>query len=111
MTQDPPDDGDDALARPDPNLVRRSGQGTGAFADLGLVSVGTGNLRKLLQGLHRGTLTCPLTPAGLAGHGLQDASGDLLAQLRGLDTAGVRAVVVAVLAERLAQGQRDASRG
>lgn len=70
--------------------------------DLGLVAVSTERLEVLLRGLHRETLPCPLTPAMLAGHGLQDDTATLLATLRGLDRAGVHAVVVAVLAERLA---------
>lgn len=69
--------------------------------DLGLVQVSTEQLRRLLRGVHRETLPCPLTPAGLAGHGLQDPSGLLLGHMRGLDRAGVHAVVVAVLAERM----------
>jgi hypothetical protein len=70
--------------------------------DIGLVQVTTEQLRTLLRGLHRETLDCPLTPAGLAGHGLQDATGAILGHMRDLDRAGVRAVVVAVLAERMA---------
>ncbi len=70
--------------------------------DLGLVQVSTEQLRTLLRGLHRETLVCPLTPAGLAGHGLQDVTGVILGQVRGLELPGVRAVVVAVLAERMA---------
>lgn len=70
--------------------------------DLGLVQVTTEQLRMLLRGIHRETLLCPLTPAGLAGHGLQDATGTILGHMRDLDRASVRAVVVAVLAERMA---------
>jgi hypothetical protein len=70
--------------------------------DLGLVQVTTLQLRTLLRGVHRETLPCPLTPAGLAGHGLQDVTGTLLALLRDLGRPAVHAVVVAVLAERMA---------
>ena len=70
--------------------------------DLGLVSVSTERLEILLRAVHRETLVCPLTPAGLAGHGLQDDTHALLGHLRGLDRAGVHAVVVAALAERMA---------
>lgn len=71
-------------------------------SEFALTTVGAEQLRTLLRGVHRGTLECPLSPAGLAGHGLQDQSGPILGHLRGLDAAGVRAVVVAVLAERMA---------
>lgn len=67
---------------------------------LGLTAVVDERLRALLTGLHRETLACPLTIVGLTCHGLQDCAGPLLGHLRGLDAAGVRAVVVAVLAER-----------
>jgi len=70
-------------------------------SNLGLAQVTTEQLRTLLRGLHRETLTCPLTPAGLAGHGLQEPSGMILGHMRALDRAAVHAVVVAVLAERL----------
>jgi hypothetical protein len=74
--------------------------------DLGLVSVSTERLELLLKALHRETIVCPLTPAGLAGHGLQDDTSALLGHMRGLDRAGVHAVVVAVLAERMAADAR-----
>ena len=76
---------------------------TAQDSDLGLTRVDTKHLQTLLKGLHRGTLGCPLTPAALAGHGLQDPSEWILGHLRGLDGAGVRAVVVAVLAERMSR--------
>jgi hypothetical protein len=67
---------------------------------LGLVDVKTVDLENALRGVHRGTLPCPLGPAGLAGNGLQHVQESLLGSMRGLDEAGVRAVLVAVLAER-----------
>lgn len=70
--------------------------------DIGLRQTDTESLKKMLRALHRDELPCPLTPTGLACIGLQDQAGNLLSHLRGLDHAGVRAVVVAVLAERLA---------
>lgn len=70
--------------------------------ELGLVTVSNDDLRTLLRMVFRGHVECPLTPAGLAAVGLQDASDLLLAQLRGLDGKAVHAVVVAVLAERTA---------
>jgi hypothetical protein len=41
-----------------------------------------------------------VTPGSLAALGLQDWSEALLGTLRGLEEAGIRAVLVAVLAER-----------
>lgn len=74
--------------------------------DLGLVTVSSDDLRKLLRMVFRKQLECPLTPAGLASVGLQDASGPLLGHLRGLDGKAVHAVVVAALAEREATDEQ-----
>jgi hypothetical protein len=67
---------------------------------LGLTQVATDDLKALLRHVHRGDLACPVTPEGLARVGLQDRTEGILHGLRGLDEAGVRAVLVAVLAER-----------
>jgi hypothetical protein len=75
---------------------------------LGLTEVSTDDLRKLLRALHRGDVTCPLTPVGLTCIGLQDAVGDVLAHVRGLERAAVHAVVVAVIAERERASSDDA---
>jgi len=80
------------------------------MADLGLVTVSTDDLRKLLRMVFRGHLPCPLTPAGLAAVGLQDVSERLLGHMRGLDDKGVHAVVVAVLAERTATDEQRMKR-
>jgi hypothetical protein len=74
--------------------------------DLGLVTVSSDDLRKLLRRVFRKQLACPLTPAGLAAVGLQDSSGPLLGHLRGLDDRAVHAVVVAALAEREASDEQ-----
>lgn len=74
--------------------------------DLGLVTVSSDDLRKLLRLLFRKEVECPLTPAGLAAAGLQDASGPLLAHLRGLEAKAVHAVLVAALAEREATDEQ-----
>ena len=66
----------------------------------GLVRVGTEQLRTLLRAVHRGETTVPVTPGSLAALGLQDWSEPLMGTLRGLDEGAVRAVLVAVLAER-----------
>lgn len=67
---------------------------------LGLTAVTDDQLRTLLRGLHRKTLPCPLSFTDLTGHGLQDVGSPLLNHLRGLSEEAVRAVLVAVLAER-----------
>ena len=67
----------------------------------GLVEVGTDDLKKALTMLHRGDLDLPVSAPGLARVGLQHCSAPLMSQLRDLDAAGVRAVLTAVLAERL----------
>jgi hypothetical protein len=74
--------------------------------DMGLVSVSTEDLRKLLRAVFKGQVECPLTPAGLAAIGLQDTSGPLLGHLRGLEGKAVHAVVVAALAERTATDEQ-----
>ena len=66
----------------------------------GLNEVPTEELKRALVLLHRGELDVPVTPWGLARVGLQAVAGPLLAHLRGLEAAGVRAVLVCVLAER-----------
>ena len=75
---------------------------------LALISVPTDDLKKALSLLHRGELRCPLTPVELVRNGFQNHLDAMLGHLRTLDAAGVRAVLTAVLAERLydAQGQR-----
>ena len=68
---------------------------------LGLTGVPTPLLKRALTSLHRNELQAPLTINGLALIGLQDAGPMLLSLLRGLDSSAVRAVLVAVLAERM----------
>lgn len=67
---------------------------------LGLARVSTEHLKIALRALHRGDLDLPVSIAGFTRIGLQDPGEELLDQLRGLDAAGVRAVLVCVLAER-----------
>lgn len=67
---------------------------------MALTGVPTEDLERLLRLLHRGQVEAPLSPAAIACVGLQHRSEELLQSLRGLDEAGVRAVLVAVLAER-----------
>ena len=72
-------------------------------AATGLTPVASEALVHLLRLTYQGELTYPLTMPELSRVGLQATAGDLLAQLRGLDAASVKAVVVCVLAERKAR--------
>lgn len=74
----------------------------------GLVAVATSDLEKLLRALVRGHLACPLTVHGLACVGLQHAA-DRLDAVKNLPEPAVRAVIVAVVAERRAAARREAS--
>ena len=67
---------------------------------LGLTEVPTAELKQLLKSLHRDEVFFPLNAEQLACVGLQHRSENLLGTLRRLDKEGVRAVLVAVLAER-----------
>ncbi|MGM0575089.1 MAG: hypothetical protein ACQEXJ_05095 [Myxococcota bacterium] len=67
----------------------------------GLTEVPTKDLERALRYVHRGDLPVPLEPHGVAACGLQHVLEPLLGHLRGLrDPAAVRAVLVAVIAER-----------
>lgn len=72
-----------------------SGDGWGA----GLTGASTEQLKRLLRFVHRGEVVCPLTPLELTRIGLATMVGGVDV-LRGLDERGLRAVLVAVLAER-----------
>jgi hypothetical protein len=71
-----------------------------------LVRVPTEDLKKALALLHRGELQCPLTPVEVARCGLQAHMESLLGHLRGLEAPAVRAVLTAVLSERIAAQER-----
>lgn len=71
-----------------------------------LVGVPTEDLKHLLRLLHRGELQCPLTPSEVTRCGFQDHMDPLLDHLRDLDAKAVRAVLTAVLSERLFSDQR-----
>ncbi len=66
----------------------------------GLTPVATSDLKTALRSLHRGDLDCPVNIERLTRVGLQHAASELLESLRGLEEPAVRAVLVAVLAER-----------
>lgn len=67
---------------------------------LGLLDVSTRALETLLRAVHHGRTEVPLTPVGLAALGLQEDANVILNHLRGLDAPAIRAVLVAVIAER-----------
>ncbi len=69
------------------------------FGSGGLKDVKSSDLKLILRAVHRGELPCPIDRIGLATTGLLRL-GDDLETLRGLDLAGVKAVIIAVLAER-----------
>lgn len=70
-------------------------------AAAGMTEVNTDDLKKLLRVLHREEIGCPLTVDELARCGLQHCADPILNTCRGLSAEGVRAVTVAVIAERL----------
>jgi hypothetical protein len=76
----------------------------------GLTDVPTEDLKRTLRAVHRGELPCPITADTLACVGLQNRSAHLLSTLRDLDERAVRAVLVAVIAERLPQNVRRRQR-
>ena len=67
---------------------------------MALTGVPTPELEQLLRHQYRGELGVPVTVAELARVGLQHRAEEIMQSLRGLDGAGVRAVLVAVIAER-----------
>ena len=79
-------------------------------AAAGLTEVRTDDLKKLLALAHKNELRFPLDPGELARCGLQHCAIEMLATLRGLDQTAVKAVVVAVIAERLPANKQNAIR-
>jgi len=74
----------------------------------GLADVPTEQLKGMFRSLVKGDLNCPLTAWEIARHGYQSWQAEILEALRGLPTEGVRAVLVAVLAERRSAEERKA---
>ena len=70
------------------------------FEVTGLTTLRDKELTTLLRYLHRGEIEIPLTIETLTRIGLQHRHDAVMGALRGLDKAGVRAVLVCVLAER-----------
>ncbi|HVH99133.1 MAG TPA: hypothetical protein VM869_10495 [Enhygromyxa sp.] len=73
---------------------------------MALTGVPTNEIEQLLRFLYRREIEVPITPVALARVGLQHRSEEFMQSLRGLDEAGVRAVLVAVAAERMAVRER-----
>jgi hypothetical protein len=73
----------------------------------GLTQIPTAALRTLLSSVHKKVVATPLTIGELTRIGLQFCAAELMRELRGLDEVGVRAVLVAVLAERAAQQEAE----
>lgn len=67
----------------------------------GLTVLSTDELKKLLSLLHKGHLTAPVTTESLTCIGFQYRNEVLMGHFRGVDTSGIRATLVAVIAERL----------
>jgi hypothetical protein len=67
----------------------------------GLVGMRDEHLIALMRAVHRGELRCPIDHVQLATAGFLGLA-ERLEHLRGLDKAGVMAVITAVLAERRA---------
>jgi hypothetical protein len=65
----------------------------------GLTAIPTQDLQTMLARLHRGELRCPITHPSLVIAGLPHLV-DRVGFLSGLDENAVRAVLVAILAER-----------
>ena len=75
-----------------------------AFGGLGLSELKRVDLERLLSRVHAGTLRCPIGPRELHEAGLSYLE-DRVDHLRGHDEKTVRAVLVAVLAERKKPGR------
>lgn len=74
----------------------------------GLTELTLDDLKNLLSRLHHGHLACPIGPRELHDAGLSYLV-DKVDHLRGLDERAVRAVLVAVIAERTRASSRSSS--
>jgi hypothetical protein len=74
-------------------------------AAVGLTSVPTESLKQLLRLVYKDEATFPLTLSELARLGFQGRGSELMAQLRDHDAASVKAILICVLAERVAREQ------
>jgi hypothetical protein len=69
------------------------------LGERGLTAIKSADLKLILKAIYREELSCPISQVGLATVGLLRL-GDDIDTLRGLEESAVRAVIVAVLAER-----------
>ncbi len=69
----------------------------------GLTKVKTDALKVLLRAVHRGEVSCPLSVQELTRIGLQFNAEPLMHHLRDVEARGVKATLVAVIAERTAR--------
>ena len=68
--------------------------------NLGLTSLNTSELTKLLRHVYRDEVEFPLSPQRIACIGFQYKSIELLNVFRGLDKRAVQTILICVLAER-----------
>ncbi len=73
---------------------------------MALTGVPTEELKTLLRFVYRQEIEIPITISELARVGLQHRAEELMQSLRGLDEPGVRAVLIAVAAERITIEER-----
>lgn len=78
------------------------------FGGQALTKLATRDLERLLALVHRGELLCPIDELRIHTAGLSYLV-DKLGFLKGLPESAVRAVLVAVLAERRARAKADGS--
>lgn len=83
--------------------------GSTRFGGHGLTNVPTQDLKKALKVVHSGELQTPLSLPELTRCGLQHVADELMGELRGCDAAGIRAVLICVLAERSDEGRKRAA--
>jgi len=69
--------------------------------ELGMTTIPTDALKRLLAYIHKQEVTCPLTPDSLACLGFQDRQENLLKYLREQSESATKAILICVIAERL----------
>ena len=80
------------------------------FEVSGLTALREDELKTLLRYLHRGEIEVPITIETLTRIGLQHRHDVVMGALRGLNEAGVRAVLVCVLAQECRAGNAQSCR-
>jgi hypothetical protein len=77
-----------------------------AIGGVGLTQLGLADLEHLLRAVHRETLRCPIDQQSLHVAGLSYLV-DRVDFLKGLDERAVRAVLIAVIAERKREQKKE----